>query len=70
LLNRVKTYLRATKREAGLNYPMRLHAHKELADDIDMVVVANLFVGDNQRRKHLFDLPMMSAFASKATQTV
>ena len=53
---------------------MLLHVHKELADDIDMVEVANLFVGDNQRHKQLFgkffDLPMKSAFASKATQTV
>ena len=55
---------------------MLLHVHKELADGIDMVEVANLFVGDNQRRKQLFgkfsrnDLPMKSTFASKATQTV
>ena len=46
----------------------------ELGDGIDMVEVANLFVGDNQRRKHLFgkfsknDLPMKSTFASKATK--
>ena len=55
---------------------MLLYVHKELADGIDMVEVANLFVGDNQRRKQLFgkfsknDLPMKSIFASKATQTV
>ena len=30
------------------------NVHKELADGIDMVEVANLFVGDNQRRKQLF----------------
>ena len=52
------------------------NVHKELADGIDMVEVANLFVGDNQRHKQLFgkfpknDLPMKSTFASKATQTV
>ena len=52
------------------------NVHKELADGIDMVEVANLFVGDNQRRKQLFgkfsknDLPMNSTFASKATQPV
>ena len=28
--------------------------HKDLADGMDIVEVANLFVGDNQRRKHLF----------------
>ena len=33
---------------------MLLHVHKELANGIDMVEVANLFVGDNQRRKQLF----------------
>jgi len=43
---------------------------------IDMAEAANLFVGDNQRRKHLFgkflknDLPLKSTFASKTTQTV
>ena len=52
------------------------NVHKELADGIDMVEVANLFVGDNQRRKQLFrkfsknDMPMKPTFASKATQTV
>ena len=51
---------------------MLLHVHKELADDIDMVEVAN----DNQRRKQLFgkfsenDLSMKSTFASKVAQTV
>ena len=68
-LKRVKTYL------GGLNHLMLRHVHKELADGIDMVEVANKFVGDNQRRKQLFrklsknDLPMKSTFASKATQT-
>ena len=75
-LKRVKTYLRSTTGEGRLNHLMLLHVHKELADGIDMVEVANLFVGDNQRRKQLFgkfsknDLPMKSTFASKATQTV
>ena len=50
--------------------------HKELANGIDMVEVANLFMGENQQRKRLFgkfsenDPPMKSTFASKATQTV
>ena len=72
----VKTYLRSTTGEGRLNHVMLLHGHKELADGIDMVEVANLFVGDNQRRKQLFgkfsknDLPAKSTFASKATQTV
>ena len=53
-LKRVKTYLRSTTGEGRFNHLMLLHVHKELADGIDMVEVANLFVGDNQRRKHLF----------------
>ena len=75
-LKRVKTYLRSTTGEGRLNHLVLLHDHKELGDGIDMVEVANLFVGDNQRRKQLFgkfsknDLPMKSTFASKATQTV
>ena len=77
-LNRVKTNLRSTTGEARRNQFMLLHVHKELADGTDMVEVANLFVGDNQQRKHLigksssneYDVPMKSVFASKATQTV
>ena len=55
---------------------MLVHVHKELADGIDMVEVANLFVEDNKRRKQLFgkfsknDMPTKSTFASLATQTV
>ena len=77
-LKRVKTYLRSATREGRLNHLMLLHVHKALADGIDMVEVANLFVGDKQRRKQLFgkfsknDLPMKSTctFAPKATQTL
>ena len=45
---RVKTHLRSTTGEGRLNHLMLLHVHKELADGIDMVEVANLFVGDNK----------------------
>ena len=71
-----ETFPRSTTGEARLNHIMLLHVHKELADGMDMVEVANLFVGDNHRRKRLFgtfskyDLPMKSAFVSKAIQTV
>ena len=51
-LKRVRTYLRSTMGEGRLNHLMLLHVHKELADGIDMVEVANLFVGDNQRRSN------------------
>ena len=50
-LKRVKNYLRSTTEEGRLNHLIFLHVHKELADGIDTVEVANLFVGDNQRRK-------------------
>ena len=75
-LKRVKTYLRSTTGEGRLNHLLLLHVHKELVDGIDMVEVANLFVGDNQWRKQLFGkfsknhLWRKSTFASKATQTV
>ena len=42
-LKRVKTYLRSTTGESRLNHLMLLHVHKELADGMDMVEVANLF---------------------------
>jgi len=75
-LRQVKTYLRSTTGEARLNHLMLLRVHKEIADSMDIVEVAILFVGDNHQRKHLFvkfsilDLPMKSVFASNATQTV
>lgn len=55
---------------------MLLYVHKDLADGMDIVEVVNLFVGENQRRKHLlgkfsqYNLPTKSVFAAKATQTV
>ena len=52
-LKRIKTYLRSTMGESRLNHLMLLHVHKELADSNGMVEVANLFVGDKQRRKQL-----------------
>ena len=61
-MTQAETYLCSTTREGRLNHLMLLHVHKELADGNDIVEVANLFVGVNQRRK--------STFASKATQTV
>ena len=69
-------YLRSTTGQTRFNHLMRLlHVHKEFADGIDVVKVANLFVGDKHRRRLLFetfskyDLPMKSMFASKANQT-
>ena len=53
-LKQLKTYLRSTTGEARLSHLMLLHVHKELPDGIDMVKVTILFVGDDQRHKHLF----------------
>ena len=44
-LKQVKTFLCSTRGKARLNHLMLLHVHKELADGIDMVEVANL--GEN-----------------------
>ena len=47
-----------------------------MVDGMDIVGVANLFVGDNHWHRHLivrfskYDLSMKSVFASKATLTV
>ena len=55
-LKRIKTYLNPTAGDATLNpHLMLLHAHKELADGIGMIEVANLFVEDNQWRKQLLE---------------
>ena len=44
-LKRAKTYLRSTTGVGRLNHLILLHVHKEVAGGIDMVEVANLFVG-------------------------
>lgn len=55
---------------------MLLHVNKELADGMDILEDASLFVGDNHQHTHLFEkfsesnLLMKSMFASKATRTV
>ena len=73
-LKRVKSYLRSSTGQNRLNHLMVLHVHKELTDTIDMVELANRFVGENQTRKELVgkfsnDLPKLFPLATKATQT-
>jgi hypothetical protein len=74
-LKRVKSYLRSTTGQNRLNHLMVLHVHKEETDSIDIVEVANTFVGDTKARKELFgkfsqkDLPKIFQMATKATQT-
>lgn len=50
----IKPYLRLTIGGVRLSHLMLLHVHKDLADGIDIVEIANLFVGDNQSRNYLF----------------
>ena len=44
-LKQVKTYLPSTTGDGRPNHLMLLHVHEELADGIDKLEVANLFVG-------------------------
>ena len=53
-LKRVKGYLRATMGQNRLKHLMFLHVHSELTDKIDLVEVANRFVGNIDARKKLF----------------
>ena len=48
-LKRVKTYLRSITGNGRPNHLMLLHDPKELADGIDKLEVANLFVGGTIR---------------------
>ena len=42
----------STTGEGRLKHNTSLHVHKELAHGMDKVEAANLFVGDNHRRKN------------------
>ena len=53
-LRRIKTYLRSTMTEERLNNIMVLHAHKDLASDLDLVKIAKTFVAANSRRQGYF----------------
>ena len=53
-LRRIKTYLCSTMTEESLNSIMVLHAHKDLASDLDLVKIAKDFVATNSRRQGYF----------------
>ena len=53
-LRRLKTYLRSTMTQQRLNNLMILHIHKEHTDSLDIMKVANEFIGRNERRVHIF----------------
>lgn len=50
----VKSYLRSTMSINRLNSLMVMYVHKELLDQVDLISVANQFVGANKRRRNTF----------------
>ena len=54
---------------------MMLHVHKDRTDALNLVDVANDFVGEKENRKQLFgkfsanDIPNKFSISSKSTQT-
>jgi len=61
--------------DSRLNHPITLRAHKDRADALTLVDVADDFVGGKQNRKQLFgkfsanDIPNKFSISSKSTQT-
>ena len=53
-LHRVKSYLRNSMSQQRLNNLMLLHVHKILTDSLDVVGVANAFVGESEHRLQIF----------------
>ena len=53
-LHRVKSYLRSTMSQQRLNNLMLLHVHKDLTDSLDVLGVANEFVGESEHRLQVF----------------
>ena len=53
-LRRVKTYLRSSMNQSGLNHLMIFHVHKEFTDNLDLIACANDFVAGNEHRLRLF----------------
>ena len=53
-MRRVKSYLRSTMGQERMNHSMALYVHKELTEALNLVHVANVFVGGNESRQRLF----------------
>ena len=74
-LKRLKTYMRATMGDERLNSLMILHIHREKTDKLNLIDVANEFVGENESRKRMFgksaeqDIVVKKEFKSVAVQT-
>ena len=49
-LRKIKSYLRSTMTQDGLNHLMTLHIHRDLTDDLDLKLCANAFVDNDEHR--------------------
>lgn len=54
VMRRIKNYLRSTMTQARLNHLMILNVYKELLDELDLKVIANLFVQGSEHRLTIF----------------
>ena len=50
----VKSYLWSTMRQQQLNHVMVLNIYKEQLEKVDLIAVANEFVGESEHRKRFF----------------
>ena len=55
-LRRVESYLRTRLTQKHLNNFIVLHAHKHLTDEIDIKLIAKIFVNGESKRKLYFGL--------------
>ena len=63
-LRRVKSYLRSTIKQERLTHLMTLHIHKQLTNELDLILLTNQFVAEDTHR-----LTVFGAFALKDTET-
>ena len=54
-LRRIKTYLRSTVAQSGLNHCMMLNTYKEALGELSLVEVANEFCRENEARVNIFE---------------
>ena len=54
VMRRVKSYLRSTMWQERLNHVMVLNIYKEQLDKLDLVAIANEFVGESEYHKRFF----------------
>ena len=59
-LRNIKSYLRSTMTEVRLNSAMILNIHKEKTDELNLIYVANEFVGGSDFHQSIFGKFIMS----------